>query len=105
MNLKDLLYIVVVTPPFFLVIFILFMAIKRPQIVRKSSKEASRDRPSYKAYPQALLGMFYALDELRQQKEYKLIYIVGVIGAIGTAILLILYIIFLYLPARLELKI
>ena len=77
------------------------MAFKKPQIVGKSTKDASDIRPNYKPQVQALLGMFYALDELRHKKEYRLIYVIGVIGTIGTAILLIL-LIFMTLPTYLS---
>lgn len=96
MELKELLYTIAILPPFFLVIYILYMTFKRPDIISKASADASHDRPSAKSGLQALLGVFYSLDELRKMKEYKLIYVIGLIGIIGTAISIIIFTVVFY---------
>jgi hypothetical protein len=67
------------------------MAIKRPKIIKMGMDDATLVKPNAKAELQSVLGIFFALDELKERKEYKMIYIIGVIGVIGTTIYIIVF--------------
>ena len=89
--LKDILYIISVIPILFLAIFVLFIVLRLPSIVEKSSKDVSRDKPRMDPRRQALLTMFYSLDELKTLNKYKLVYYMGIIGVVGTTLWIIYF--------------
>ena len=89
--LKDILYIISVIPILFLAIFVLFIVLRLPSIVEKSSKDVSRDKPRMDQRRQALLTMFYSLDELKTLNKYKLVYYMGIIGVVGTTLWIIYF--------------
>lgn len=88
--IKDVLYIIFIIPPLFLAIFVLYLAIKEPQLIRKSTSQAGIDRPNTPNHLLAILGIVYALDELKKNNKYRTLYYIGVIGSIGMLILVLI---------------
>jgi hypothetical protein len=91
MILKEYLFLVLIIAPFLLVLFTLFIALKKPEILKNSLDNASRDRPHASAGLKKLLSIFYVLDELKNKKGYGPIRILGIIGIISTAMYLIIF--------------
>jgi hypothetical protein len=94
---RDFFYILLVLPPFFLVIFLLYMTFRNSKLVAKSVENVERDRPKDLASGKAFLSMFYLLDETKGQKKNKLIWSMGAVGAVGTTFLFVVFLVIYYL--------
>ena len=94
-TLRLIVYLFSVLSVVSLIVFILFLTIKKPSLVRKNVNNVHHDKSDVGARGQAFLLNYYLLDYLKGRREFKTIYYIGLFGVIGTTVIMLGIIIYI----------